>query len=447
MPISVRFRLWPPRRGKTYSNPHPLRVNITVDGIEDPGFGALWPLDGTGEKLMVDPAKWRVKEQKTTLRDDSTNDSLVLLKAHIMDIYRRQRQTGPPTTQSIRHELTTGRPPLWLEPDGWQFHAGQHREKKLETHQPAAPASYFAAQLTEDTDLGEAYAAYVIGLRLKKGTAAALSPITIGRWDRGMLLLQLWREQTDQPLPAVGKVTVGWAKRYHAWLQVISENDQKIKPTSMTQASRFVLKIGEVLTWMLDEGWLVANPIAAVKWPRAKDKEVRFLTPDQLKKLFQTNWKGTEGDALWWFCLMCCTGLDYPDAIAYARSRSTYETEGPSGWKIVGRRAKPPYNQYEVPLLDEVRLLFESRPAGPVDYSPQCVNRHTGRIEQLLGIKWRITAKTARKTFTCLMLMKGYMSSEVAGMLGHSSTRTTDRYYYRINGAHVDAGMKRVNGR
>jgi len=435
MPISVRFRLRSPKVGEVHRNPHPIQCIISIDGVEDKGFGAVWPLDGTGEKIQVDPARWKVKMQATNLRTDPANDMIQALKAHVLSIYRSQKLTGKPDLKSVRHELTHQKPPLWSDTLGWQYGAV--------VPAPALATSYFASRLTENDSLLTAYQTYVAGLRAKQAGPGGQSSITIGRWDYGLRLLELFQAQTGEPLPAVGRLTVGWAKRYHAWLQVIGENDQKIVATSLAQAGRFLNKIGEVLSWMLEEGWVVSNPIAQIKWPRPAEKEVQFLEPRHVHQLMCTEWKDTEADALWWFVFMCCTGLDYPDAIAYARNPAAFNQKGPGGWKIVGRRAKPPHVGFDVPLLDEVKLMLQLRPGGPHDITPQCVNRKTRLIEQVLGITWRITAKTARKTYGCLMLAAGYSMSEVSRMLGHSNVTTTQKYYVKVTGNTVDRAMLR----
>lgn len=292
--------------------------------------------------------------------------------------------------------------------------------------------------------LTDVYTAYILYLRSKRGTPAALTPITLGRWERTLLLLNTFQLDSGQPALLLNKVSIGWAKRYHGWLQTLKSNKHNINPIGTEQATRFLWRLTEVLQWAYEEGWIATNPIVGVKWPRGASKEVKFLEPHHVYQLMKTQWSGTESVALWWFCLMCCTGLDYPDAVAYARNRKAYEVEGVGGRKIVGRRLKPPHNEYHIPFLLEVEALFSIYPTGPFDYTSQCVNRHTGRIEQLLGIDWRITNKTARKTYGCLMLAAGKTIEEVSRMLGHANIHTTQKYYVKVSGLMVDRSMLRI---
>jgi integrase len=132
--------------------------------------------------------------------------------------------------------------------------------------------------------------------------------------------------------------------------------------------------------------------------------------------------------------------------MAYAHDRKGYEQLGRAGWKIVGKRKKPPHNVFYVPLLPEVLQLFEQYPEGPYEYCLNTINQHTPKFEQLLGVGWRITAKTARKTFGNMMLNRGYRIADVSKMLGHSTIAMTERHYVRVGETHIDCAMLRVEG-
>jgi site-specific recombinase XerD len=408
---------------------------ITVNGVEDHGFGAVWPVDGTGDRLLVDPAKWKVGNQATTKRDDPVNDALQQLKAHILDIYRQQRQVGQPDLKSIRYELRHGMSPVWSNGFGWRY-----------SSEVLAPAVLAPTDLSGESLIIDAYRKYVDLLESRTGSQTQLSPITLGRWNRTLLLLDKFASSNGQTPPTLSGLSAGWAKRFHLWLQDKRIEQYGFIPLHSLQANRFLSKLREVMQWAYEETWVDKNPLTGIKWPRsAEKKEIRFLEVEQVRLLMQVDWQGTEGAALWWFLLMCYTGLDYPDAVAYAHDRSAYEKLGPAGWKIVGCRAKNG-SKYYVPLRPEVLTLFERYPEGSTDFTPQCVNRQTKRIEQLLGISWRITVKTARKTFGCLMLSAGYQIADVSGMMGHSTIAMTERHYVRVSETHIDSAMLRVEG-
>lgn len=427
MPISVRYALRAPKPGQTYTNPHPLEVWITVNG-KRMHFTAVWPVQ-TGVRLDVNPDDWNVKQQRSMRRDDPVTRKLTAMKARIEQIFDRQLLLGEPTTRSVVDELTYQLEMVYTKTNGWR---------------KPSNTSAGLGSIHEDSTLLEAYTAYLNDMRAKFGpkpTRAQHKKLT--RWDRCLFLLKTWSQQKDLPVPPCHRITLSWLKEFHVWM-VGQQSDKQSKSLSAPMASRYIGQIGKVLQWMVEDELIQHNAVKKKTWPRYDDKEINFLEPEHVARLFTLKWKGTKADALWWFLLMCCTGLDYPDAVLYAQQRSLYERKGLAGRKLVGKRLKPPHEDFDVPLLDEVDMLFYRYPKGARKLCDGVVNRYTDQIEGILGITWRITAKTARKTFGCLMLINGFYIGEVSRMLGHKRISTTEQHYAKIIGTQVDRGRIRV---
>jgi integrase len=64
-------------------------------------------------------------------------------------------------------------------------------------------------------------------------------------------------------------------------------------------------------------------------------------------------------------------------------------------------------------------------------FSVEVISRRFRRIKKVLLIngKYVVTLKTFRKTFATVMAASGLSIQEVANLLGHDSTTTTERYY------------------
>ncbi|GAB4023259.1 hypothetical protein GCM10028808_73160 [Spirosoma migulaei] len=421
----------PVKPGQEFSNPHPLFAVVRVsDGIRT-GITTS-TLD---KKLLVNPANWCQDAQASKLAADPVNQKLEKIKSKLDSIYLLQKGEGlVPTSKTVVTELNTGK-----RPKPFDGKSGQ----KLPEHDLAS-ATRLREKLTAKSPLVDAYQAYIAQLHAEKGTHKGLSRTSLVRWNYSLNLLLTYAKKTGTPLPTVDKITTNWARRYHTWLQTKMGGSRNPKPVSVGQASRFVLKISNVLDWMIDDDIISGNPISRGTWPKCPDKLVQFLDPEHVFQLLNLEWEGTQGVALWWFLLMCCTGLDYPDAVAYAKNRKSFEVKGRSGYKIVGKRNKPPHSEYHLPLLDEVDTLFKMIPNGPIIVTNTCINRYTKFIEEELGIDWRITNKTARKTFGCLMLAAGHRIADVSLMLGHSRISTTERYYVKVKSDSIDRAMSRV---
>lgn len=432
MPISVRFRLREAKPGQPQSNPCPLQVVVTINRTRK-RVGAVWQ----GEKLVVDPATFHYGKQASTRRGDPVNDQIDQLRVALKAIFTEQ-QAGKrvATTESVIHEWRTGERPKW---DGVTYQViPAVAEPVSVTPDAPAPATGWDA-ISEESPLRAVYLTYIIELRL------ALPPkpkryevVRVGRWERGLLLLTRYEEAMQRPAPNMDKVSVNFLNRYHTWLSRQASDGRRPALIGDAMASRYVGQIGQLFAYLAQEGLTEKNPVRARTWPKYADKEIHYLEPRHIAQLMNLNWPRTPGVAVWWFCLMCCTGFDFPDAVDYAQHRARYERTGPAGRKIVGNRNKPPFEAYDVPLLDEVERLFAIYPTGPADIQPQTVNRHTHLIEIELGISWRITAKTARKTFGCMMLAAGFRISRVSRMLGHKRISTTESHYVKVLGNDID---------
>ena len=148
---------------------------------------------------------------------------------------------------------------------------------------------------------------------------------------------------------------------------------------------------------------------------------------------------------LWWAKLMCFTGMDYCDAIRYARHRQAFEQPTPSGkTKIVIERSKPPRNYCEIYLLPEVEALFTQHPTGPVDPVLADINRNLKVIQDAIEFPLTLTSKICRKTAGVHFLRLGFQLATVSKMLGHSSIRTTEQHYVRVISSQVDQDIERV---
>ncbi|GAB4035469.1 hypothetical protein GCM10028774_24920 [Spirosoma jeollabukense] len=385
--------------------------------------------------LVINPANWSNERQLSCLPGDPLNRKLAAVKKKAKRIYQKQEDAGfVPSAKSISLELITGETPELIK-GKWGY--------SQPTYDPKS-AYKLMKELTPQSSLALAYQAYTAYLHTKKNTAGGLSDITLGRWARGLKLLNAFADATEVPLPVVSKISLGWAKRFHTWLQTQIGGPKCLKPISISQATRFVLKISNVLDWMIEEDLITTNPISRIGWPKSPDKEVLFLEAEHVHHLLTLDLKGTKGITYWWFLLMCCTGMDYLDAIDYAKNRKAFEVLGPAGWKIVGHRHKPPHSEYHLPLLNEVNALFNMWPNGPIRLTSNCLNQYTHQIQKDLGIPWRITIKTARKTFGSLMLAAGHRIADVSLMLGHRSISTTEKYYVKVRGTSIDRSMERV---
>ena len=413
---------------------------------------------GRGTISIVNPNAWRQKKQELATRDpnDITNQAIVSIKAQIRVIYLEQKKRYAPispTTDSVKYEFCEGTPPtleggLFSFPIWANRRVGAKKPSRKKRKALQLQTLTTSPRFDKDSLITDAYAAFMDELKSRKGTIDEVSTITMGRWKKGLdYLTRFITEVEGGHIPKCHTLRVGWLNRYHRWLQQVPAGRHAAKglgtPMSVEQASRYIKKIGDVFAFMLEEGLAETNPVALKKWPKGKGKDVYYFEPIHIEKLWQLTYTDeTLAASLWWFKLMCVTGLDFPDAVRYVTNRGEYERMGIGGRKIVIMRNKPPHNECDIPMLPELVELLKDGSAP--ELAPATINRFVKVIASAVGFPSSkpVTIKTARKTAGALFLYKGFSIAAVSRILGHDSIQTTEKYYVKVLGSLVDKEMR-----
>lgn len=238
-------------------------------------------------------------------------------------------------------------------------------------------------------------------------------------------------------------ITTAFGKQYHAWLQIKPETQKR--QMQKDSANKYLGLLRDCLSHAIDSDLLTENPLDKFRPTRGKLKPIYFLSDDHIDRLFEisTNDEAYQ-NVLWWVRLMCYTGLDYADAVLYARNRAVFERKTPDGTIIYIQRAKPPRNYCEIPLHPIVEVLFGMHSNGPTDYHLNVINRYMLIVESEIGFEKRFTTKICRKTAGAIYLRAGYQMGYVSKLLGHRSIRTTEQHYVGVGALSMQTEMKRV---
>jgi integrase len=255
--------------------------------------------------------------------------------------------------------------------------------------------------------------------------------------------------------PLLSDLTTGWGKRFHIWLQLHPETGER--RMQKDTANKYLADVRKAVDHAIDEGYLSSNPLDKFRPKRGKGKAVYFLEPEHLERLLGIQTSDEQlRIVLWWTKLMCFTGLDYKDAIRYAKAPHRFHQQNAAGIKIVINRTKPPRNTCEIPLIGQVREqiedLFQQHPSVPPVPGLADINRHLKVIQPLIGFsgvgpndeKQTLTSKILRKTAGALLLREGFKIDTVSKALGHSSIRVTEEHYVKVTTSATDYDMERV---
>ncbi|WP_288428947.1 phage integrase SAM-like domain-containing protein [uncultured Spirosoma sp.] len=420
--FSLKFRVRSYQ--KNSSQPVNLQIRLTIDGVTTGDYSA---------DVFVLPSKWDHIAQQATGRDSETttaNEMLVGIRNRHHEIYREIKwlsgrgQSPRPTASRVKECFLN---PKRISPslDMWYTEYLNYLDSLTGLEDGKAEKTITRAYKTRD------YIREFSGTNPKPGST-----------DKSPQLIDL---------------TVGWAKRFHVWLQTDPVTGKhRMKKDS---ANKHLSHLRDALDYAIEESRLSLNPLDKFRPTRGKLNPVYYLEPKHLEKLAELSFEGAASDHLWWCRLMCYTGLDYKDAVRYAANREDFEQNTPFGVKVVIQRQKPPHNVCEFPLLPEVIALFEQHPTGPARQSiiprKRCVNRveleravvsnfMRDMIGPAVGFPHPFTSKIARKTAGAHFLRLGYSMEGVSKFLGHSRTTTTQEHYVNVSSSYVDAEMRRV---
>lgn len=422
MELSLRFRIRPEQaNGKTARAMLQIRLKVNGQAVSDYGSG-----------VQVRVAKWHQKDQLVTGQTAYAHE----INRQLEEIEARHREI----LRDLKRAYQTGKGP---KPTAVLV--------KAEYLQPGASDPTLLAYLSYWLDKQDE----AIGSEDERAEK------TLDRYARTRLLLAGFlchREGIDeadyksrkrQPKTRLSEVTNALAKDFHVWLQV-----NPVTGTRRMQrdsATKHLTVLRQCLDYAVEERG-GHNPIV-FRPKRGKGKPVYFLADAHVERLLaMTTTDAQLGFVLWWARLMCYTGLDYVDAVRYARGRHRYEVATTAGVVVVITRSKPPRNECHIPRSPVVDRLFDEYPAGPPAPVLADLNRHLKVVQAAIGFTgndtagkpMKLTSKILRKTAGAIYLRAGYQISFVSKLLGHGSIRTTETFYTSVKALSMPAEMMRV---
>jgi hypothetical protein len=225
----------------------------------------------------------------------------------------------------------------------------------------------------------------------------------------------------------------------------------------LSQTHQLHLSLSEVTpVWgrnAVEREMIASNKLQSMEITREATKVVVCLSPKQIEQL-----AGMEGlspllnQVRLWALFCCYTGLDYTDAVAFARDPTPHIQTLPYGEKIVWRRLKfhqvkralPEWGFSHIPLLAETKqLLLQIHEWTAL--SPQRMNQNLRKLEERLNLPFRLTTKVCRKTAGALFLIRGYQAEAVRKILGIRALTVFERCYLSLLSDLVDMNMERLN--
>jgi integrase/recombinase XerD len=221
--------------------------------------------------------------------------------------------------------------------------------------------------------------------------------------------------------------------------------EKKFQQSTLNKA---IQRFRKVVRYAISEDYLDKDPFMLYKAKRVR-KEVVFLSPEQLNKLEETDFKIQRIQYIKDLFIFCCyTGLGFKEMSELKKKAVKKEFDGEL-WLNIHRNKTN--KAYKVPLLPKAKEIMEKY-GNDGDFvfegiSNTKFNAYLKEIADVVGIDFNLTHHIARKTFASTVLLFNNVPMEVvSSLLGHSKMQTTQESYGRVVEKRISLEMNRLKG-
>ncbi|MGB3619109.1 MAG: site-specific integrase [Catalinimonas sp.] len=195
--------------------------------------------------------------------------------------------------------------------------------------------------------------------------------------------------------------------------------------------ARAVKNIGfifRVIRDAVDRGKLTDDPTRGYRLRKPAPKPIEALTREEVERIRAFDFPPRLDRVRDAFLFQCATGLAYAELHQVTPDRIT--AAGTRHWLTVirGKTDTP----YAVPLMSEARAVLDKYAGRLPVLSNKSYNQYLKEVAAFCGIRTHLTTHVARRTAATLWLNAGVPLTTVSRLLGHASTRTTQRHYARL---------------
>jgi len=214
--------------------------------------------------------------------------------------------------------------------------------------------------------------------------------------------------------------------------EVYVKTEKKSCPNT---ATRHLKHLKKILLIAIANGWMVKNPFNGRKL-REVEVNKEFLSQQEIKTIIDKEFNIERLSVVRDVFVFCCfTGLAFVDVCNLRKEH--IETDNKGNVWIRKARAKTDV-MCNIPLLLQPKRILEKYKSHPICITKgvllpvvtnQKMNSYLKEIADVCGITKHLTTHTARHTFASVVALGNNVAlTNVAKMLGHSSTKMTQRY-------------------
>lgn len=181
-----------------------------------------------------------------------------------------------------------------------------------------------------------------------------------------------------------------------------------------------------VIRMAINNNYMESNPFANFKMKISKTS-VPYLTEKELKSIISRDFNCDRLNKIRdVFVFNSLTGLAFSDCKTFNKEEHIYIDENGSKWIYKDRIKTGGLSR--IPLLPLAEYILDKYNYQLPVPSNVKMNAYLKEIQDLSGITKKLTTHVARHTAATLFLNNGTSLDSVAAILGHASTKMTERY-------------------
>ncbi len=180
-----------------------------------------------------------------------------------------------------------------------------------------------------------------------------------------------------------------------------------------------------------NRGKIKGNPYASFKMNKGEKKDIVWLTIEELHTLIN---KDINNERLArirdLFIFQCFSGLSYGDMAEL--ERSDYQ-ENEQGQIFIEKHRKKTGKRFVSMVLKEGKRVLEEYDYQLPVLSNQKYNTYLKEIQDICGLDKELHTHLGRTTYICYLYQKKVDVEIIASIVGHSTCKTTLRYYAKMD--------------
>ena len=189
-------------------------------------------------------------------------------------------------------------------------------------------------------------------------------------------------------------------------------------------------------TLAFNRGKIRANPYAGFTMTKGKKKPIVWLTEEEVAVIAGKEFSVERLDKVRdLFLFQCYSGLSYSDMALL--QREDYQVDAETQQIYIEKERKKTGETFFSILLPGAKEILEKYDYQLPILTNQRYNSYLKEIQDLCGIEKTLHTHLGRTTYVCFLNNNSLTADEIAALVGHTTSKTTIRYYAAMDRSNV----------